>query len=336
MQQRWCYFIQLGSNMWRDKWSKPDFRGPVQTQVTGQYFDTMQTDRAVWRRVIDFLPSCGINTVVIDIGEGMQYETHPELSVPGAWSHEELRAELARMRKMGLEPIPKLNFSACHDTWLREYAWMKGTSTYYTVVQDLIDEVCRVFDCPSLFHIGMDEEDIPNHRKGMTIIRCNDLWCHDLYYYMDCVEKNGARPWIWGDFYWAHEDVFVQKIPKECLISNWWYERLIVNEDGTFTSKREMDTYAALADCGYDQIPTASTWACHQNIAQTVLFFHEKGIVNERLKGFMVAPWAKTISLNLYTLLNDAHRLKYAKDLFERLESEHVRQDENTERVGNK
>lgn len=308
--------------MWRDEWSKTDFRGPLQTQVTGRYQKTMLTERDVWRRVIDFLPSCGIDTVVIDIGEGMQYMTHPELSIPGAWSQEELRAELARMRELGLEPIPKLNFSSCHDTWLKEYAWMKGTATYYQVVQELIDEVCEVFGHPKLFHLGMDEEDLPTHNKGMTIIRCVDLWCHDLYYYMDCVEKNGARPWIWGDFYWAHPEKFVEKIPKDCLISNWWYERLTVDEHGDFTPKREMDTYAELAELGYDQIPTASTWACHQNIAQTVLFCHKKGMIDDHLKGFIVAPWAKTVSVNVYTLLNDAHRLKYAKELFERLTSD--------------
>ena len=319
MDYIWGYFIQLGSNMWRDQWSRTDHRGPAMCQATGRYRDPMYTDRAVWHEVVDFLPSCGINTLVIDIGEGVRYESHPELAIEGAWSKEELRAELARIRALGIEPVPKLNFSSCHDTWLRQYAWMKGTAGYYEVVRELIDEVCELFDHPGLFHLGMDEEDLSTHNKGMTIIRCDDLWCHDLYFYMDCVQKNGARPWIWGDFYWAHADTFARKIPRECLISNWGYARMQEPPNPQSRIGLQMDTYVELAALGYDQVPCASTWCCHQNIAQTVLLFKEKGLIDEHLRGFMTAPWQMTDAYGLYTLMDEAYRTKYAKELFEKL-----------------
>ena len=313
----WSYFIQLGNNMWRDRYSRTEHRGPDFCQATGRYCPEMDTDRTVWRDVVDFLPSCGFNAVVIDVGEGMKYDSHPELSVSDAWTKEELRAEVARMRTMGLEPVPKLNFSSCHDTWLREYAWMKGTAKYYEVVKDLIDEVCEVFDHPKFFHLGMDEEDLSTHNKGITIIRCDDLWCHDLYFYMDCVEKNGARPWIWGDFYWAHAETFKKKIPRECLISNWGYVRMQNPPSPLSRIGVQTDTYVALHELGYDQVPCGSTWCCHQNIAQTVLFCKEKGLIDEHLLGFMVAPWTRTNEANRYWLLDEAHRTKYARELFE-------------------
>ena len=317
MEHIWSYFIQLGHNMWREPCSYVEHRGPFFAQATGRYFPTMHTDRAVWREVIDFLPSCGFNAVIIDIGEGVQYESHPELSVPGAWTKDELRREVEHIRAMGLEPIPKLNFSSYHDAWLGDYSRMKGTAKYYEVVKEVIDEVCEIFAPVKYFHLGMDEEDVPDHKKAMTIIRSNDLWCHDLYFYMDCVEKNGARPWIWGDFYWGHANIFGEKIPRECLISNWWYERLQTRPDGSFLPKTEMDAYVALAELGYDQIPCASTWCCHQNIAQTVLFFKEKNLINEHLLGFLEAPWQLTNEAGRYLLMDDAYRTKYAKELFE-------------------
>ena len=318
MIQTWCYFLGLGGNGGRDKWSYTEHRGPSICQCTGRYKDAPVIDRKLLRELVDELSHFGINMVVLDVLDALQYSSHPEISLEGAFTHEELRAELAYMREHGIEPIPKLNFSSCHDTWLKQYAWMKGTQTYYDVVRDLIDEVCEVFDRPRLFHLGMDEEDLPTHRKGMTIIRCDALWCHDLYFYMDCVQKNGARPWIWGDFYWAHPDVFKKKIPKECLISNWWYERLKTDETGAFLPKTEMDTYVALSELGYDQIPCTSTWCCHQNIAQTVLFFKEKGILEDpHLQGFMVAPWTGTVETSRYRLLDDAYRMMYAKKLLE-------------------
>lgn len=317
MNRSTAYFISLGGNGGRDKWSFTENRGPALCQATGRYKETPAIDRALLRELVDHLATCGVNLVVLDVLDALQYESHPEISLDGAFTRDELRAELQYMRERGIEPIPKLNFSSCHDTWLKEYAYMKGTQTYYDVVRDLIDEVCTVFDRPRLFHLGMDEEDLATHRKGITIIRCEDLWCHDLYFYMDCVEKNGARPWIWGDFYWAHADIFGQKIPRECLISNWWYERLKTAADGSFLPKTEMDAYVALDRLGYDQLPCASTWCCHQNVAQTVLFFHEKNLINDRLKGFMVAPWTGVLEFNRYTLFDDAYRLHHAVKLLE-------------------
>ena len=142
MNRIWAYFIQLGHNMWREPDSLIEGRGPNLAQATSRYRETMYTDRNVWHDVIDFLPSCGFNAVIVDVGEGMQYESHPELAIPGAWSKDEIRAEVVCMRAMGLEPIPKLNFSSYHDAWLRDYSRMKGTAKYYEVVRELIDEVC--------------------------------------------------------------------------------------------------------------------------------------------------------------------------------------------------
>ena len=79
MDYIWGYFIHLGTNMWRDTWSLVEHRGPHICQATARWQETMITDRAVWRDVVDYLPSCGINTLVIDVGEGVRYDSHPEL-----------------------------------------------------------------------------------------------------------------------------------------------------------------------------------------------------------------------------------------------------------------
>jgi hypothetical protein len=265
------------------------------------------------------LPSCGFNAVIVDVGEGMQYESHPELAIPGAWSKDEIRAEVVRMRAMGLEPIPKLNFSSYHDAWLRDYSRMKGTAKYYEVVRELIDEVCEVFAPVKYFHVGMDEEDVPNHRKPFTIIRSNDMWYHDLYFYMECVEKHGARPWVWGDYYRGHKDTFAQKMPKECLLTEACYERVPKIGTNMQNFYRGFLSMIELSRLGYDQAPCASTWACHQNMAQTIKFYFDQCVVDEHLLGFMSVPWQPTDEVSRYVLLDDAYRTKYAKELFEKL-----------------
>ena len=308
------YFISLGGNGGRDQWSPLEQRGPDICQGTDLYKKTPYIDRVLLYEIIDEIAKMGIDLVVVDVLDAMQYDSHPEISLQNAFTHEEIRKLLSYMRERGIEPIPKLNFAAAHDTWLKEYSWMKGTAKYYEVVKDLIDEVCCVFDHPSLFHFGMDEEDLPTHKKGMTIIRCNDLWFHDLYFYMNCAEKNGARAWIWGDYYWAHPDEFIKKMPKECLISNWGYMRY---DEGHPRVKMQYDAYMALAKHGYDQIPCSSTWCCSQNVAQLAHFFQKHGLIDEHFMGIIATPWTYVQEINRYWLLEDAHRLAYAYKLLE-------------------
>ncbi len=58
---------------------------------------------------------------------------------------EKLRAELNRLRGMGLEPIPKLNFSTTHNGWLKYYRRMLSTPTYYKVCEDVLRDAYKIF-----------------------------------------------------------------------------------------------------------------------------------------------------------------------------------------------
>ena len=314
MEKIWSFFMNLGCNMWEDPWSPHE--KPIQCEMQSRYYEVLTTDRAVWRSIVDQLPSFGVNTVVIDIGEGLRYESHPELAVPGSWKREELVAELAKMRAMGLEPIPKLNFSACHDAWLGEYAYMLSTGKYYDVVRDLIAEVSEVFDHPRFFHLGMDEEDFPDHHTGMTSIRSDSLWWHDLYFYFDEVERHGARPWIWSDYDYKHNEGWERKMPKDCVQSAWQYDKISYKDANGRYVQPGFRAYVDFAKMGYDQIPTATDWCFRQNFAQTVWLCLEEGICDEHLLGFLAVPWQRTWEMNYYTIMNNAQRLKYAKAMY--------------------
>ena len=315
MDKLWTFFMNLGANMWGDPWSKKP-TAPVQCDGAGRYYKTLPTERDVWRRVVDALPEHGINALVIDIGEGVRYESHPELAVEGSWSVEELRSELARIRALGIEPIPKLNFSACHDAWLGEYAYMLSTRKYYEVVTDLIREVSDIFGHPRYFHLGMDEEDYPDHHTGMTSIRSNDLWWHDIAFLFDAVEREGARPWIWSDYYWGHQEEFAKRMSHDCVQSNWRYEKIQPKRDGRYP-QIGYQTYLDFSRLGFDQIPTATDWCFRQNMAETVWLFLTEEICDEHLLGFLSVPWLLTTDVNYYSLMNNAHRLGHARKMLE-------------------
>ena len=184
----------------------------------------MDFEEGAFHSACDYMAAKGMNFVMIDVGEGYVYPSHPELAVKGSWTPEKMRAELKRIRGLGLEPIPKLNFSTTHCAWLGEYRHAISTPEYYRVVADVIRDVYEVFDRPRLFHLGYDEEDA-GHMKGFDymVIRQGELWWHEFLYTVGLVEKLGARPWIWSDKIWHHRDEFVKRCPKSILQSIWYY-----------------------------------------------------------------------------------------------------------------
>ncbi len=161
-KKMWAYMIQLSNNMWGDQGSK---------WWSAPYEEELSTDYKVWRQVIDFLPSQGFNTVLIDVGDAIQYETHPEISIKGAWSKDMMKQELDYMRSIGLTPIPKLNFSTGHDTWLKEYSRMVSTPVYYKVCEDLIKEVAELFGYPEYFHLGMNDSFVSKEKVKMDLFK---------------------------------------------------------------------------------------------------------------------------------------------------------------------
>lgn len=296
----WGYLIHLSDNMWGD---------PGSHERCSVYHETFDTDEEVWRDTIDFLPSQGINTVLIDVGDAIQYESHPEIAIPGAWSKQKLKDELDKIRALGMLPLPKLNFSACHDAWMGEYSKMLSTSIYYKVCQDLIEEVTELFDHPKYFHLGLDEEDQRCQAAySHCVIRQHEAWWNDAYKLFDFCEKAGTRPWVWSDYCQFHVEEYLEKMPKSVLQSNWYYGYygpIEKKPDGTYKDPR-YDTYRILEEAGYDQVPTMSSCCgCNHNAEETMELGKET-IAPERLVGYLTTPWHFTKARSRFFLKHDA------------------------------
>ena len=285
----WTYFIQLGSNMWNE----PGITRGREKRSTPCASDTFLFNREAWNEHTELLRAVGVNTLVIDIGEAMRYESHPEIAIPGAWDHDTMKAEIDRLRGMGFELIPKLNFSACHDVWLGEYSRMLSTTPYYNACRDIINEVCEVFGAEH-FHLGMDEETAQNQvRLDYCVVRQHDLWWHDLYFLIDCVEKNGARPWIWSDYGWNNEETFFAKMPKDVVQNNWYYGAEFDPAKLSDSGKAHLTFFDKLSERGYDQMPTGSVWSKVENFEGLVRYTADH-IDPAHLLGFMQSAWERT------------------------------------------
>jgi len=274
----WACLLHLSHNMWVE-YSTPTspFRG---------YRPYLQLNETVWTDVREKMAKEAMNMVLIDLGDAIKYESHPEIAVNQAWSTTRLKEELAKFRKMGIEPIPKLNFAAGHDTWLGKYSRMVSTEPYYQVCKDLIAEVIELFDKPRFFHLGMDEENAEDQRyHDLITVRQHDLWWHDFYFLVDQVEKGGSRAWIWSDYMWKNSEVFLKKMPKSVVQSNWYYEETYDETNVAVKAYKDLEAH------GYDQIPTGGFYKNNpKNIMSTVQYC-DRQIPDYRLLGFLQTFW---------------------------------------------
>ena len=69
----WSLYAALGYNMWFSEYQEVPFE-----------------DEA-WERIIRKAVENGFNQIVLDLGEGVRYGSHPELAKPGAWNSERVR-----------------------------------------------------------------------------------------------------------------------------------------------------------------------------------------------------------------------------------------------------
>ena len=292
----WAGLFHMGTNMWND--CVPDIGWEP---YVGEYrhligaSDHVRFDEGVWRSITARMATAGMNMVVIDLGEALRYPSHPELWVEGSWEIDRFRMELARLRAMGLEPIPKLNFSATHDVWLGEYSRMLSTPEYYRVCADLVRDVCEIFDRPRLMHLGYDEESY-GHQKGFQYcaMRQGELWWHDFLFFTKEVERHGVRPWIWSDYVWQHREEFFSRMPKSVMQSNWHYDGEFDFAKISKSRAARIRMYEDFDKAGFDQIPTGSNWSCDTNFASTVKYCRSV-CSPEHLKGFLMTTWHFTL-----------------------------------------
>ena len=282
----WSMLVHMGYNMWEESHRKPYLR----------------CDRSLWNDTAEAAQKAGIDTLIIDVGEALRFDKYPELAVEGSLTHDEMQAEIARLRGMGFEIIPKLNFSTCHNGWMGEYSRMVSTTPYYRFCEDVIAETCAVFK-PRYFHIGMDEEDMVRKTYDYVVIRQNDLWWRDLYHIIDQVEKQGVRAWMWADYICDHKDEYLQKMPKSVLQNNWFYGDDLVNRDPAVPQdvrnwlERRIRAFNWLADAGYDQVPAGSIWSKRENMRELVRYC-ETSMPTDHLMGYMQTIWFPCLEEN--------------------------------------
>jgi len=274
--------------------------------------------------MLDFIieegAKAGFNTLILEVNDGLEYGTHPEISVKGAWSRKKLRDTIKRCREKGITVMPELNLSAAHDMWLGAYERMRCTPQYYRLVDDLIKEVYELFEHPKYIHLGMDEEDAKHlEKRPYAMYRQKDLYWHDLRFMMDSVICAGATPWIWSCPLFDHPEEFKKHIDAEEVVISPWYFNAFRKEHWTPVESRaeyvayynegdyaklgikyvEEDPFLVnvrekaipLTKEGYRYIPCASVYnRCEYNACDLMEYFKDNA-PDDQILGYITAPW---------------------------------------------
>ena len=136
------------------------------------------------------------------------------------------------------------------------------------------------------------------------------------------------RTWMWSDYGWHHDD-FVEKCPKSVLQSNWYYDDWMVGFDASKIKieapRKIVELFAKLEKAGFDQVPCGSNWKSREMRAaklpvndsiKHLVKLCRGCIAPERLKGFMIAPWADCTDASNATNLEGIRLLAEALETF--------------------
>lgn len=309
---------------------------------------TMTFDENVWEDMARATFDTGMNTIFLDIHEGLHYGSHPELAVPDAWTRQRMRREIKRFKENGVTICPKLNFSTCHDSWLLQYERMVSTPEYYRVCRELIMELSDLFRDAPYFHVGLDEEDVRHARnQKYPIFRRGELLWHDIQFFLDCVRDCDKTPVMWSSLVnYEYEDFRKNVDPEDLIImyyyyhgvrpEHWW--RTDVNEEnynwyfvkGDYVGQNleyverddpyyihfRKNALKSVVEDGYDAIMCVSNVYGHPHNEEDVV----EMLVNEwpadKLKGIITAPWQPTIEKYHKTNVESVYRLKKAFDKY--------------------
>jgi hypothetical protein len=178
------------------------------------------------------LAPLGVNTLVLRVDWGYEFETHPELRGDNPLTKKDVKTLVRTCKELNINLIPQINLLG-HQSWAtkvdkllevypqfdetpwvqmpEEYEWPNDDELYcksycplhpevHDVVFDVVGEIIDVFEA-NAFHAGMDEVFYIGDSKCP---RCSgkdnaELFAGEVNLIRNFLVSKGCRMWIWGD-----------------------------------------------------------------------------------------------------------------------------------------
>lgn len=313
MIQNYMFRIFLGENVDDDSATRVNVYG-------GKYQTKLTTDQKTWDEITEAATSFGLNAVLVEVADGVKYQSHPEVAAEGAWEVSQLKDALARLRSLGLTPYPKLNFSTAHDAWLGVYSRMVSTRKYYAVVRDLIHEVIDIFDTPEMLHLGLDEEGSESQiRYDYACFRQFDLYWHDYQYFLECVREKGVRPCVAVDPFILNKEKFLEYTPKDTVIALHYTGSLYTDTapaDAGSEAYKRFCSFTELPALGYDVLPTFFE-PYKKNRVSMLASYVNRNVPHDKVKAILITPPYSTTPMKKYGFFESFSHVQAAREALE-------------------
>ena len=240
-------------------------------------------------RLIPLLADYKYNAVLITTNY-LQWQSAPELHVPGGATIDMARRVAQTAREHGLEPIPLLE-TLSHMEWFFEndqnrdllpdpnirspYGYDPTNPRVYEVLLPLLDELIAIFN-PRYIHIGHDEvREIT--RVGSPGPGFAHLFLQDTRRLYDYLKMRGVGTMIWQDTL-LQESVlpFIDELPKDIVITSWHYR-----------PARDYPALYQLSEAGFTVL--GASWNDPANIAALSQAAHRAdiaGMIQTRWTGY--------------------------------------------------
>ncbi len=311
-------------------------------KYTGRRFVVLEDEMIDY--ILEEAPKAGFNTLILEVNDGIEYGSHPEIWLRNAWSRKKLKTIIKRFNEKGITVYPELNLSARHDMWLGKYERMKSTPEYYRVVDDLIKEVYELFGQPKYIHLGMDEESAHYCSKSQFVCyRQKELYWHDLRFMLDSVIATGATPWIWTCPLFDYTEDFKKHIDADELVlspfyfnafrkEHWtpvesraeyiahynepYYEQMGIKyvEEDPFLVNVRNKAIPLVKEEGYKYIPCASVHNRCEHNAHDLLEYFKENAPDENILGYVTAPWCHGKMVNKQFFDESFETIKKARE----------------------
>jgi len=188
-----------------------------------------------------------LNMAVIIIHQAMQYESHPQVAGPAAWSRQDIKRVFDTLRSWAVEPVPHMN-SLGHANWLtipyRDLGIAEDGDVHQIctshpdsarIMLEIYQEIIDLVQ-PRYFHVGLDEIRWQTHtlpeeeRCSLCAGRSKqDIFVEWVAMLRDFLADQGIEMMMWGDMILPGHNggpphnlaETVDRLPKNTIICNW-------------------------------------------------------------------------------------------------------------------
>jgi len=163
-------------------------------------------------KVIRAAKLAGMNTIIVQIANSINFDSLPTFTRQGAWSKEELRrlVEIASANEITLIPELKLlthqeKFMQGHfpDLLYNAVTYDPSNSEVYEKIFPLLDELIELIHPPAI-HIGHDEVVGWNARHAKKKLKAgekilpSELFLKDVLTIYSYLKQRNVETWMWG------------------------------------------------------------------------------------------------------------------------------------------